>query len=356
MKDYYDILGVSKSASDEDIKKAFRKLAQKYHPDKKGGDESKFKELSEAYTVLSDSKRRQEYDRFGAYQPGGASAGQGGFDFSQFSQNFGGFQQGNFQEFDLGDIFSEFFSGGASGRSRRGRDISIDIELSFRDAIFGTDRRVLISKIGVCDICNGSGAEKGSRMTTCPTCNGKGDIHESRNTFFGAFTSSRTCPTCHGKGTVPEKICSKCRGEGVIKREEEIAISVPAGVENGEMIRMPGRGEATSTGGAGDLYVKLHVKSDSRFGREKNNLTTTLRIKISDALLGGSYTIQSLDGEESIHIPAGISHGELIRVRGKGVPHNRLRGDLIVRVDIELPKHLSGTAKSLVEKLRAEGL
>lgn len=357
MKDYYEILGVPRGASEDDIKKAFRKLAQKYHPDKKGGDEKKFKEVSEAYTILSDAKRRAEYDMGGRAFNGGAGhqGGFGGFDFSQFSQGgFSGFSA-NGQEFDVGDIFGEFF--GSPGRqSRRGRDVSIDIELSFHDALFGADRRILVSKVGTCDHCSGSGAEKGSRTINCITCNGKGQIRETRNTFFGAFTSSRSCPQCHGKGTVPEKACPACRGAGVRKKEEEIAISVPPGVDDGEMIRMPGRGEAMPGGSTGDLYVKLHVKRDPFFVREGNNLITLLKVKITDALLGGTYRIKAPDGDESIQIPQGISHGEVIKVRGKGVPYGRgSRGDLHVRIEVEFPKKLPKNAQDLVEKLRAEG-
>lgn len=355
MKDYYEILGVQKNASEDEIKKAFRKLAQKYHPDKKGGDEAKFKEVSEAYAVLSDKKRRTQYDMGGAGFSGGQGGqGFGGFDFSQF----GGFQQGNFQDFDIGDIFGEFFGGGGGNtRARRGRDISIDIELTFKESIFGVERRVLISKVGTCDVCSGSGAEKGSAMVTCQTCNGKGELRESRNTFFGTFTSSRACPKCQGRGKVPEKPCHRCHGEGVARREEEIVAQVPPGVQDGEMIRMPGRGEAIPGGSAGDLYIKLHVKRDTIFAREGNNLVTILKIRLSDALLGSTYTIHTLDGDEKIEIPAGTMHGESIRLRGKGVPHGRgVRGDLIVRVDIDMPKKLSKTAKDLVEKLRAEGI
>jgi len=360
MKNYYEILGVQKTASDEDIKKAFRKLAHKYHPDKGGGDDKKFKEISEAYAVLSDKKRRAEYDRFGAYQPGGAQGGQGfgGFDFSNFDfSQFQGAQGGNFQEFDLGDIFGEFFGGGRGARTARGRDISIDIELTFRESVFGTERRVLISKLGVCDECRGSGAAKGSKTITCNTCNGKGSIHEARNSFFGTFTSERTCPKCHGKGKVPEQVCPRCHGQGVAKKEEEIVVNVPAGVENGEMIRMPGRGEAVPDGTAGDLYVKLHIKQDSTFAREGSNLLTTLSIKLTDALLGGEYRIKTLEGEERLTIPPGITHSEVLRVRGKGVPYGRgSRGDLLVEIRIQFPKSLSKDAKDLIEKLRKEGV
>jgi molecular chaperone DnaJ len=355
MKDYYQILGVEKSASEEDIKRAFRKLAQKYHPDKKGGDESKFKEVSEAYAILSDKKKRAEYDTYGKTFAGGSGqAGFNGFDFSNF-QGFQGFAQDGV-EFDLGDIFGEFFAGGGARSRSRGRDISIDIELSFKEAIFGTERRVLVSKMTVCDICGGTGAKRGTKMKTCATCNGKGSIRESRNTFFGAFSTERACPTCQGRGEIPEVRCETCHGNGVFKKEEEIHILVPSGVSDGEMIRMPQKGEAVAGGVAGDLYIKLHVKADSAFTREGTNLITVLPIKLTDALLGGSYRIRTLDGDESVAIPPGVVHGEMIRVRGKGVPTGKSRGDLLVRVEIEFPKKLSRSARELIEKLRGEGL
>lgn len=359
MKDYYQILGVDRTASEADIKTAFRKLAQKYHPDKKGGDEAKFKEASEAYSILSDKKKRAEYDTYGktfaGHSTGSGQGGPfGGFDFSNFS---GGGQNGQQFEFDLGDIFGEFFGGGASRAEARGRDISIDIELSFKEAVFGAERRVLISKIGLCDTCSGSGAKPGSKMTQCKTCNGKGEIRETRNTFFGQFTSARLCPTCNGRGEVPETPCPTCHGDGVMKKQEEIHIQVPAGVSDGEMIRMPGRGEVARGGGAGDLYVKLHVKKDAAFTRDGHNVLTHLSIKLTDALLGGEYTIKSLDGDESITVQPGVEHGETIRIKGKGVPTSRSgRGDLLVRIDIEFPKKLSRTARDLIEKLRGEGL
>lgn len=354
-KDYYSILGVTKSASEEDIKKAFRKLAHKYHPDRKEGDEAKFKELSEAYSVLSDKKKRAEYDTYGKTFAGGGGAqgGFGGFDFSQFR----GFDaQGQGVEFDLGDIFGEFF-GGAGRRSGRGRDISIDIELTFRESIFGVERRVLISKIDTCEQCTGSGAKPGTSVTTCTTCNGRGEMRETRNTFFGNFTSTRLCPHCNGRGQVPEHPCETCRGEGVAKRNEEIRVTVPPGVADGEMIRMPGRGEASPGGAAGDLYVKLHVKADPHFAREGNNLLAALPIKLTDALLGAKYKIPSLDGDIVVDIPTGVSHGETIRIRGKGVPSGRgARGDLLVKVDIQLPKKINKHTRELIEKLRTEGL
>ena len=355
MKNYYDILGIAREATEDDIKRAFRRLAQKYHPDKKGGDEAKFKEVSEAYAVLSDKKRRAEYDMYGKTFAGGGSGGPGfgGFDFSQF-QGFGNGQQ---FEFDLGDIFGEFFGQQGFGGQRRGRDISIDIELSFREAIFGTERTMLLGKTGVCDTCGGTGAKKGASMKTCASCNGKGEVRETRNSFFGTFTTRRQCPTCHGKGQVPETPCEVCHGAGVLKRQEEIKVVVPAGVADGEMVRMPGRGEAVAGGATGDLYVKLHVKDDAVFAREGNNLVMTLPVKLSDALLGGEYRIPTLEGETALSIPAGISHGEVLRVRGKGVPYGRgSRGDILVRIDIQLPKKLSAKLRELVERMRAEGV
>lgn len=359
MKDYYGILGVSKGAADEDIKKAFRKLAHKYHPDKKDGNEAKFKEASEAYAVLSDKKRRAEYDTYGRTFAGGGTGNgsMGGFDFSGFEQGFEGFE-----DMDFGDIFSEIF-GGAGGtrrapQTRRGRDISIDIELSFKEAVFGVERRVLITKTVACDRCGGSGAQSGAKMTTCNRCGGKGTVRETRNTFFGAVATARECEQCHGGGKVPSELCATCTGSGITRRQEEIKIAIPAGIENGEMIRMPGRGEAVAFGGApGDLYVKIHVKNDSRFSREGSTLATTLSIKLTDALLGGEYTVPTLDGEVVVKIPAGISHGEILRVRGKGVPNTRgERGDLHVRIAISHPTQLSRAARKLVEDLRKEGI
>ncbi len=351
MKNYYDILGVGKTASEEDIKSAFRKMAHKYHPDKKGGDEAKFKEASEAYAVLSDKKKRAEYDTYGkTFAGGGPGAGFGGFDFSHFQGAGGAF------EFDLGDVFGDVF-GGQSRAAARGRDISIDIELPFREGIFGAERRVLLAKMAVCETCGGTGAKKGTKLASCKQCNGKGTIRETRNTFLGSFVSSRACSACHGRGEVPETSCAACHGDGILKREEEIRVVIPAGIDNGEMIRMPGKGEAMQGAPSGDLYIKIHVKQDRDFTRDGFNILTNLSIKLSDALLGGEYRIRTLDGETKIAVPAGVAHGEVLRVREGGVPHGRgSRGDLLVRISIDFPKKLSKDARALVEKLRTEGL
>lgn len=339
------MLGVSKNASSDDIKKAFHKLAHKYHPDKKGGDEAKFKEINEAYQILSDSKRRAEYDAYGSTFGGGQGAGFEGFQGFDFSQGF-----------DIGDIFGEFFNGG-QGRTRRGRDISVDIQVSFAESIFGVMRNVLISKVGTCEVCSGSGAEIGSKRKECKACGGKGRIHETKRSFLGAFTSVHECQVCGGVGTVPENPCAVCGGHGVLKKTEEISVTIPAGIQDGEMIRLSGRGEAIPHGTAGDLYIKVHVERHPQFRREGNNIAMDLDVKLSDALLGTDYKIQTLDGEVTVGIPAGVSFGELLRVKGKGAPISPgKRGDLLIRIIIRTPQKLSKKARELIDKLKEEGV
>jgi molecular chaperone DnaJ len=357
-KDYYEVLGVDKKASRDDIKKAFHKLAHKYHPDKTTGDSEKFKEVSEAYSILSDDKKRAEYDSYGRTFGGGAGgSGFGGFnaqdfDFSQFQDAFTG---GGFGGFDFGEVFGDFFQGGA--RTRRGRDISIDLEVSFKESVFGTTRKVLLMKTAQCETCKGNGAEPGTSLETCSKCNGSGKIHETTNSFFGSISMTRACDTCHGTGQVPKQKCHTCRGEGVYKKQEEMEIMVPAGISGGEMIRLQGGGEAIAQGASGDLYVKIHVSADPRFKKEGSNLVTELSVKLSDALLGKEYKIPTLDGEETVDIPQGVSHGEVITIKNKGVPTGRgKRGDLYVKVRITLPQKLSKSAKGLIEKLREEGI
>ena len=352
-KDYYKILGIEKGASKEDIKKAFRKLASQYHPDKKTGDESKFKEVSEAYAVLGDDKKRAEYDAYG--QAFSGAGGPGGFNWSG-AQGFGG--QG--MEFDLNDIFENFgdmFGGGFGGRRQaRGRDISIDIELPFKESIFGTTRKVLLTKNNTCEDCDGTGAKAGTEMKNCETCNGQGKLRETRQSVMGSFTTVRECNVCHGRGKVPKERCGHCAGAGVRRTEQEIAINIPAGIQNGEVIRLTGQGEAINGGAPGDLYVKLHVHSDSNIKREGFNLIRNLPVKLTDALLGSNYQVETLDGPVEIKIPAGIHHGELLRIKGKGVPSGSRRGDFLVKVSIATPNKLSRKAKKIIEELREEGI
>lgn len=363
MTDYYEILGVARNATQDDIKKAYRKLAHKYHPDKTKGDDKKFKELNEAYEVLRDDKKRAQYDTYGKTFAGG---GAGGYD-----QGFGGFDYGDFAsgggqgfEFDFGDIFENFFGGqrGGKPRAKRGADIAVDMSISFEDSIFGTERKILISKVSYCSVCKGSGAEPNSEMEKCPACQGAGRIHESRRSIFGAVSSFRECAKCAGKGTIPVKKCHACSGHGVYKKSEEITIKVPPGIRDGEAISLPGMGEAVAGGSAGDLYVKFAVGKHPIFRRDNLNLVMDLDIKISEALLGVEKDIMTLDGLIKLKVPAGINSGEILAVRGKGVPHghglsaNRGRGDLMIKVIIRTPRKISKKAKDLIEELKKEGI
>ena len=361
MKDYYHILGVDKKAGKDDIKKAFRTLAHKYHPDKKTGDDAKFKEINEAYSILSDDSKRQQYDTYGNTQgnPGGFQGGQsqggagfGDFDFSQFTQGgSGGF------EFDFGDVFGDVFGGGRRSQAKRGRDISIDIELPFEDSIFGAERTILLNKVSKCETCGGNGAEKGSELMTCSTCNGKGHIRELKRTFFGQFESTTVCEVCRGTGKVPKVKCHACRGQGIYKKESEIKVKIPAGIDSGEMIRLSGGGEAVSGGQSGDLYIKIYVKKHPVFRKDGPNLLMDLNVKLSDALLGGEQSVQTLDGEIKVKIPEGVTHGETLRIKGRGVQVDRgHRGDILIKLHILIPRRLSKEAKKAVESLKSEGL
>jgi len=361
-KDYYEILGVNRSATKDEIKKAFYKLAHKHHPDKKEGNEAKFKEVNEAYQVLSDDAKRAKYDQFGhQYANMGGGAGQGGFSgFEGF--DFSGFQNGN-ANFDFGnlnDIFSDFFAGGMGGgrsQSRRGRDISTEIQISFADAVFGINRKILITKTSNCLTCHGSGAKAGTKMETCKTCNGQGKIRETRRSFLGNISSTKICDYCLGTGEVPKEKCEACRGAGIIRREEEISIAVPAGIRDGEMIRMTGMGEAVSRGATGDLYIKINVTPHPVFKRDGHDLIMTLNLKLSDALLGTKHKIETLDGEIEVTIPEGVGINEILRVRGKGVPMSKSkRGDLLIKLNIKLPNKLSRKSREIIEELKKEGI
>lgn len=350
-KNYYEILGVDKKATQDDVKKAFRKLAQKHHPDK-GGDEAKFKEITEAYSTLSDEKRRREYDSYGQTFAGGGPQGSGpfgGFDFSQ-----GGV------EFDFSDLFGGGFSdifGGGAPRAHRGRDISIDIEIPFKESVLGGKREVLITKVGKCDICKGDGAKPGTEMKTCQTCNGAGRVHETRNSMLGQFSSVRACSTCEGSGKIPAEPCDNCKGRGVLKRQEEIKFTIPAGMDGGEMIRMPGMGEAIKNGVSGDLYVKVHVKPHPVFKKDGLNLVMHAPIKLTDALLGTTLSITTVEDKVlEVKVPAMTTPEETLRLRGKGIATERGDGDLLIRVSATLPKKLSNKSKKAIEDLKAEGL
>ncbi|MFZ2252713.1 MAG: molecular chaperone DnaJ [Minisyncoccia bacterium] len=356
MKDYYEILGIEKTASKDEVKKAFRKLAAKYHPDKKTGDEAKFKEISEAYATLSDEKKRSEYDTYGRSYAGGGP--QQGGQWGGFQGGFGG--QGGV-EFDLNDIFENFgdiFGGGARGgrRSTRGNDISVDIELSFKESVFGTQRSLKLTKNNTCATCKGTGAKEHTEMVTCSTCNGHGKIRETKQSILGQFATVRECSACNGTGKIPKEKCADCGGVGIKRTEDKVDINIPAGIEPGEMIRMTGRGEGIKGGTPGDLYIKVHVQRHQSIHRNDIHLESTINVKLSDALLGGTYGVETLDGTIDIKIPEGVKHGEMLRIKGKGVPTGSSRGDFHVKISIIIPQKLSRSARKLVEELRKEGI
>ena len=357
MKDYYQVLGLNRGASREEVKKAFRKLAAKYHPDKKTGDENKYKEITEAYAVLGDEKRKAEYDSYGhAFNQAGGpgQAGFNGFSWADFQQ--AAQQGGGGFEFDINDIFQNFGFAGGGQRRPRGSDISIDIDLQFQESVFGTKRSVRLTKNSSCTHCNATGAKPGTEMVSCTTCSGAGRVHETRQSILGSFTTVRECNVCNGTGKVPKEKCPHCAGAGIVRTQEEIEINVPAGIQNGEVIRMTGRGEAIPNGEPGDLYIKIHVVPHEKIRREGSMLHTNLPVKLTDALLGAEYQVETLDGHVTITIPPGIGHNEQLRIKQKGVPTGRERGDFMVHVKIETPKKLSRNARKLVEQLRDEGV
>lgn len=360
-KNYYETLGINKNASKDEIKKAFHKLAHKYHPDKNKGEDMKFKEVNEAYQVLSDDGKRARYDQFGSADGPSMGGGQGGFGGGFEGFDFSGFQNGQgFDMGDIGDIFGDFFGGGM-GRGtrnvRRGRDIQTEIDLTFSESIFGIKKNVRINKQSSCDICKGTGGKVGTKMNQCKTCNGQGQVREVKRSIFGQFSTTKTCDTCLGVGKIPSEKCSACKGVGVYKREKEIELNIPAGISNGEMLKMTSNGEDIQGGQSGDLYIKVKVINNTIYKRDGLNLTIDLPIKLTDALLGMTHKLKTLEGNEmEVKIPEGINHNELLRVKGKGVPSSHGRGDIIFRVQIKMPSKLSKKEKEIIEELKKEGI
>jgi molecular chaperone DnaJ len=354
-RDYYEILGVSKDASADEIKKAYRKLAIKNHPDKEGGDEAKFKEVGEAYDVLKDAQKRQRYDQFGHAGVGGASGGgAGGNPFEGFG-GFGG-QNVNFDFGDggLGDIFGQFFGGGAGGNRgpRRGRDVETSVTLDFDEAVFGTEKEIRLNIDAECEHCKGTTVEPGHEMKTCPTCKGAGQQTRVMNTMFGAIQQAVTCETCRGRGKVPEKVCTVCKGKGTERREQKITVKFPAGIDDGVTMRLKERGEAIGDGTRGDLYVNVRVKAHKKFTREGTLIISEEHISMIDAALGTEIDVETVDGEVTMKVPAGTQSGTDFKLSGHGVPEMRSdkRGAHIVQVIVDTPTKLSKKQKELLEQ------
>jgi len=348
-KDYYEVLGVPSTATDKEITRAYRKLAKQFHPDANPGSEDRFKEISAAYDVLGDEEKRKEYDevrRLGAAGLGGFGGGFGGPGGATFRVEDLG---------DLGDLFGGlggvFGGGGRRGRTgpRRGADVEAELHLSFEDAVRGVTTSVHVAGEARCETCGGSGAAPGTSPKTCPQCHGTGALEDNQ----GLFSLSRICPTCSGRGTVIETPCPTCRGSGVTRRTREVKVRVPAGVEDGQRIRVKGRGApGRANGPAGDLYVVVHVGTHALFGRKGRNLTLTVPVTFAEAALGTTVTVPTLDEPVTLRIPPGTSSGQAFRVKGRGVPGaGRRGGDLLVTTDVTVPKKLNQAQRAAVEAL-----
>ena len=356
-RDYYEVLGVGKSADKEEIKKAYRKLAVKYHPDRNPGNkeaEDKFKEATEAYEVLSDEKKRATYDQYGfAGLDGMGGAGAGGYSnaFHDFSDLFSGFGEGAFS-----DVFSSFFGGGSSRRARdpnapaRGNDLRKDVRISFKDAVFGAKLDVRFSHKENCEKCHGTGCSSGSGRKTCPTCGGAGQVRRS----MGMFAVQQTCPNCRGSGTIIESPCSDCRGTGAVSKTKVVTIKIPAGVDDGRQIVIPHEGDSGFNGGpAGDLYIVLNVDNDKFFERNGDDLYCAVPLTLSQAVLGAKLHIKSLDGRDIVFsVPACTAHGAQLRIRGEGIPQgdSGRKGDLYLKFFVSFPNHLNSEQKKLMER------
>jgi molecular chaperone DnaJ len=360
-KDYYQILGVSRSASAEEIKQAYRKLAHKHHPDK-GGDEKKFKEINEAYQILSDQEKKSQYDNFGRTFEGSGAEGFGGWDFSSAWGNKEGF------DFDLGDIgiediFGEMFGFGTGGRKKdikKGKNIEVAVELDLEDVLKSKERVISLQKNVVCSRCQGVGAEPGTQVKECFSCRGKGQVQQIQRTPLGSFTRIATCPECGGEGFKAEKPCNVCKGEGRVKTREDIKIFIPAGVDTNQVIKVEGKGEAgKKKGKPGDLFVRIYIRKHPLFERKGDDLYAILPITFSQAALGGEKEITTLEGSRIVlDIPAGSESGKVLRLSGKGVPYfsGQGRGNLYVQLEVKTPKKLSKKQKELLEELKKEGI
>lgn len=356
-RDYYEILGVGKSASADEIKKAYRKAAVEHHPDR-GGDEAKFKELTEAYEVLKDAEKRKRYDQFGHAGVGGnGGGGYGGY------EGFGGQGQNvnfDFGDLGLGDIFSSFFGGGGGGkqsqRQARGRDIESRVEISFEQAVFGADVDLSLNIEDTCVHCKGTTVEPGYELKTCKTCGGSGQVVSVTRTIFGNIQQANICPTCQGKGKVPEKACSVCHGKGTQIKKQTISLKIPAGIDDGSTIRLREHGEAIANGPKGDLYVNLRVKPHKQFTREGDLILSTEHIGMVEATLGTEINIATVDGPVRMKVPAGTQSGSDFKLSNHGVPHLKgsTRGAHIVTITVDTPTKLTKHQQELLQAF-AEG-
>jgi molecular chaperone DnaJ len=359
-RDYYEVLGVGKTASADELKKAYRRLAIQHHPDKEGGDETKFKEINEAYEVLKDPSKRQRYDQFGHAGVGSSAASDGnpfgGFDFSQA----GGGQEFRFDfgDLGLGDIFDSFFGGGTRAGGRRqaiGRDVETEVEITFEQAIFGTEVELKLNLEDTCEHCKGTTVEPGYELKECDECKGSGQVHRVTRTIFGNIRQATTCPKCQGTGKVPEKVCSVCRGKGTQRKSQNVKLKIPAGIDDGATIRLRGHGEAVAHGAKGDLYVNIKVKPHKKFTREGELILSSEHVSMVDAALGIEIDIETVDGPVHMRIPMGTQSGTDFKLSGHGVPNiNRggVRGAHIVTIIVDTPAKLTKDQTELLKKLR----
>jgi len=348
-RDYYEVLGVPRSASPEEIKKAYRRLARENHPDRNPGDraaEERFKEIGEAYAVLSDSEKRKRYDQFGTADPGpgGGGAGEAGFGPQDFG--FG----------NINDIFDAFFGGGrTTGGVARGRDLQTEMALTLEECFKGVEKEIRLSRVVTCRRCAGSGAKPGSPISTCPRCGGQGQVQSRRQTPFGQFVTSQPCPECHGSGRRIERPCSECRGAGRVRSSDAIRVNIPPGVSDGSQVRLSGKGEAGPQGAPpGDLYIVIRQKPHPLFTREGPDLHFDLLVSYAELALGVQVEVEGIDGPAELHVPAGTQVEDVVRVRGRGMPQvrGRGRGDLVGHIRVTVPRSVSGRERELLEELR----
>ncbi len=357
-KDYYKILGVGKGASEDEIKKSFRRLAHEHHPDK-GGDQQKFKDINEAYQILGDKDKRAKYDQFGsaAFEQGGF----GGGGFGQGFGGFGGFEGGNVDFEDLGDIFGSIFGqqGGRRGGQKRGSDIETEVVLDFLESVKGVTRKIKLYTNQACSVCQGSGGEPGSKVEDCKTCNGKGQVTRATRTFFGTIQTATTCPECQGAGKRHTQSCKHCSGTGVEKKTEELEVALPGGIDDGEAVKLTGKGEYPGVGGkAGDLFVRVRVKNHPEFTRDNQDILSNVTAPYSTMVLGGEISVQTVDGTGKLTIPEGTQPGTVFKLRGKGFPYLRGSGsgDHLMTVQPEVKKKLSKDERKALEELKKLGL